>query len=447
MSSLSSIRRRKKYTTEEVIEKLFLDDYEFESDEESTESSDSSSSSDTNYQIVNKKDLKKVKKRRKIAFTKKVGRKFQAVNLKTHKSTPQPATCSSKHVTSDLQYHISPQVINCDKQVQVSKSLQTTSSQLQRDETSKHDKPEHVLAETVIEIELDEEESEQLRTYQSETEDSHQTEIGQENREENELNPKFSEFVPLEDELHPNPELSILESNPSGSEIIRTSTPTPTEADEDNYHNTSEDYYTIEEISAPQNVESDENDETIIQLPLTNFERDREFPEDIDWKKCEPDTGPSYGPFLESSQLNVDLTDRSPEACFNALFDKSMFQKIADETNNYARAQVNKNLQGMDPFEFMGEEEYHPHGRRNTWQDLSASDIEIFFAHLIIMGVAKKSRIDSYWSTGTLSRTPFFGRYLSRNDFQRILWNLHCDDSSTNPLPGKYIYYNIKFEQ
>lgn len=57
----------------------------------------------------------------------------------------------------------------------------------------------------------------------------------------------------------------------------------------------------------------------------------------------------------------------------------------------------------------------------------------MFIAHNILMGVVKKSDLEKYWSKGPLTRLPFFGKYMSRNRFQSILWNLHIADDSTNP--------------
>ena len=58
----------------------------------------------------------------------------------------------------------------------------------------------------------------------------------------------------------------------------------------------------------------------------------------------------------------------------------------------------------------------------------------MFIAHNIRMGLVKKSDLEKYWSTAT--KLPFFGKYMSRNKFQSILWNLHIVDDSQNPRDG-----------
>ena len=79
---------------------------------------------------------------------------------------------------------------------------------------------------------------------------------------------------------------------------------------------------------------------------------------------------------------------------------------------------------------------HRQHARLETWKNLNESDIKIFIAHLLIMSSIKKSALHSYWSTNSLTRTPFFKTYISRNKFQDILWNFQVADSKNNPPPG-----------
>ena len=52
------------------------------------------------------------------------------------------------------------------------------------------------------------------------------------------------------------------------------------------------------------------------------------------------------------------------------------------------------------------------------------------------MSSINKSALHNYWSTNSLTRTPFFRTYLSRNKFQDILWNFQVADAKNNPPPG-----------
>ena len=53
-----------------------------------------------------------------------------------------------------------------------------------------------------------------------------------------------------------------------------------------------------------------------------------------------------------------------------------------------------------------------------TWKDVSKGDIRIFLAQLIAMGLVRKTSIESYWNHGEIVRTPYFGTYMSQNNFK-----------------------------
>ena len=74
-----------------------------------------------------------------------------------------------------------------------------------------------------------------------------------------------------------------------------------------------------------------------------------------------------------------------------------------------------------------------PHARIHRWKDISAGDMKIWIAHLIAMGIVRKSTIEKFWEQSGLVRTPFFGTYSRRNTFQLILSNLHLNDDARNP--------------
>ena len=94
-------------------------------------------------------------------------------------------------------------------------------------------------------------------------------------------------------------------------------------------------------------------------------------------------------------------------------------------------------MENRDPFQHMDHYSYKQHACLSTWKDLNSSDIKIFITHLLVMSSMQKPVLHNYWSTGSLSRTPFFGQYMGQNKFQDILWNLHVvADTSTNISPG-----------
>ena len=79
---------------------------------------------------------------------------------------------------------------------------------------------------------------------------------------------------------------------------------------------------------------------------------------------------------------------------------------------------------------------YRKHCHQNNWTDITLFDIKLFIAHNIIMGIINMLDLEKYWNTNKNTKIPFFGKYMSRNKFQSILWNLHVVDDSNNPPFG-----------
>ena len=108
-----------------------------------------------------------------------------------------------------------------------------------------------------------------------------------------------------------------------------------------------------------------------------------------------------------------------------------MWTIIADATNVYARAKRVTEVgdQCTDPT--------HPDYKKfcclNRWTDITPSDIKMFLAHILIMGLVHKSEVEKYWNMNNYTKIPFFGKYMSRNRFQSILWNLHFNNDTQNP--------------
>ena len=58
------------------------------------------------------------------------------------------------------------------------------------------------------------------------------------------------------------------------------------------------------------------------------------------------------------------------------------------------------------------------------------SDMKIFITHIIAMGLVKKNQLEKYLRQNVTIHTPFFGKYMSHNGFQRILSNLYLVDNN-----------------
>ena len=172
--------------------------------------------------------------------------------------------------------------------------------------------------------------------------------------------------------------------------------------------------------------------------PIVNYPREQILDCDVQegWEKIEPDIIPDHCEFTDSQSLNMSTESCLPEDFFNDIFDERMFTIMAEETNNYARQKICQIMQGRDHFQQIDHYTHCKHAYLGTWRDINASDIKIFIAHLLVMSSVHKTALHNYWSTQTLSCTPFFGQYIGRNKFQDILWNLHVCDTTNNPPPG-----------
>lgn len=218
-----------------------------------------------------------------------------------------------------------------------------------------------------------------------------------------------------------------------------------------------DDLNTVHEIPIPDDISQDTSDESSLDVedyyeistdsdeeypnyPLNNLDMttipdernilliDQDDEIAGDWVYEHVDSGPSLGPFMQTSYTPITNNDKKPEVYFNALFDEIMWQIIADSTNFYATSKRN-GKRCSDPTH----PDYKKFCRLNTWSHVNAADIKLFMAHILIMGLVNKSDVEKYWHQNTKTKIPFFGKYMSRNRFQAILWNLHINDDSHNP--------------
>lgn len=134
-------------------------------------------------------------------------------------------------------------------------------------------------------------------------------------------------------------------------------------------------------------------------------------------------------PFIGERCSNVPGV--APMDYFDYLFKHTMWGNIANETNNYA---LRKQQQlGPDALARMDNPSYKKHSRMNKWKPVTPDDIRNFAGHLILLGLIRKPELADYWSHKELTRTPFFGKNISRDTFFNILSNFHVDDDSGNP--------------
>lgn len=188
------------------------------------------------------------------------------------------------------------------------------------------------------------------------------------------------------------------------------------------------------------NSDSEEDQTLYPHIPLENFCNDRDLQEDCEagWKKVEIDDEEGLAPIpfmVTPSQLHINSDTRNPEDFFEALFDNRMWHQIAQSMNQYAEKRI-QHL-GTDALQRIEHPDYKKFARTNFWKPVMDKELKIFISHLIVMGILCKPELEKYWCRKGLAQTPFFGKWMSRNRFSAILFNLHLVDDSSNPAYGQ----------
>ena len=182
----------------------------------------------------------------------------------------------------------------------------------------------------------------------------------------------------------------------------------------------------------------------MVDVDILNFEKDVHLTEETEQGWSHIDTkNTAPGPFMGSPGLIQD-SGRKPEDFFNTLFNERMWVTIAEQTNVYARQKIRKARGNRDVIDATTHHSHKKHSRLNSWKDINACDVKVFMAHVMLMGLTRKGSIQKYWSTSEITSVPFFGKYMSRNQFQNILWNLHIADNTNNPQNAADPLYKLR---
>ena len=110
-------------------------------------------------------------------------------------------------------------------------------------------------------------------------------------------------------------------------------------------HDSEDDNYIVYE-EGNNRIENNPNPHP--QIHIQNYARDVEHEDDFGngWNWDEKDPGSSCGPYIGQSGLFLEPATRTPEGFFNLLFNKSMWTRIAQQTNIYARQRIQQ-LRGI----------------------------------------------------------------------------------------------------
>ena len=95
------------------------------------------------------------------------------------------------------------------------------------------------------------------------------------------------------------------------------------------------------------------------------------------------------------------------------------FETMAIETNRYASEYLENNAANIKPY-----------SRFKKWVDTTVSEMKVFIAMVIGMGLVVQLDISEYWTTDEVNETPFFKSALSRDRFWLIMSFFHLADNA-----------------
>ena len=70
------------------------------------------------------------------------------------------------------------------------------------------------------------------------------------------------------------------------------------------------------------------------------------------------------------------------------------------------------------------------HAHSEEWKPVTVIEMKKFLGLIFLTGIARKPKLELYWSTRGIFRTPILSQTMSRNRFQLIQRYLHVNDNN-----------------
>jgi len=122
-------------------------------------------------------------------------------------------------------------------------------------------------------------------------------------------------------------------------------------------------------------------------------------------------------PFTGTSGCTTPLQSDDPLAFFEQLVTSDFVTDCVVETNRYAS-------------QISGRAEPSPFSRVRSWAETTVSELYLYFALLILIGIDRRPKLSMYWSHDFLLNTPAFSALMSRDRFLLIRRFLHFVNNS-----------------
>ena len=119
--------------------------------------------------------------------------------------------------------------------------------------------------------------------------------------------------------------------------------------------------------------------------------------------------------------LRVNFEDGAKaDDYFLRVFGEETIERIVEETNRYARQNLQNNAR-----------------RLAVWKDVSQPELKAYFGVCVIMGINQLPKVADYWKDDPYVGNSGIKGNMTRNRFQEISQFLHFADSMRTPAQGE----------
>ena len=181
------------------------------------------------------------------------------------------------------------------------------------------------------------------------------------------------------------------------------------------------------DLDAENNYEIEiEQGHCLERTPYTHYQNDVDLDCDVNsgWVRLEQDTGTPVVHDFEGvckTYLDINMQTATPGEYFNQFFKNKMWTILSENTNSYVQEKLASGSKGVIIERLAKGLNTNDNVRLSDWRNTTPDEMKVVIGHIIVFGVLKKASIEQYWSSGVVLNMPFFGRYMSRNQFQNIL--------------------------
>ena len=132
------------------------------------------------------------------------------------------------------------------------------------------------------------------------------------------------------------------------------------------------------------------------------------------------DHEPRIPPFIGNPGVKFAVENEADVmSYFDHYIPPELIEIVVDQTNLYAQQQIEKMPRPVTKY-----------ARSEEWKPVTVIEMKKFLGLIFLTGIVPKPKLELYWSTREIFRTPIFSKTMSRNRFQLIQRYLHFNDNN-----------------